>query len=328
MPNEVALNINLKDSSDNAPETGGVSADNPLDELESLPGIGGAMGQFSGLSGGANMASLAGSAGIVGAIVAGVSAVSQELSEKLRNSLETFAGAFSPETDAFGSVASSLKSASSGLDPIQDKFGINIGFLDDAFASLADTVTSVTSSLSSLSETAAQFNGELAMTQGQNEIREINTQIDRARRVGPDLARFSSAQSRADAALEEIKTILMENFLPSIASLAEFAAEILQIISAIWKAADSVGLKVNPIEYIRHIWKGLRDEFGFKDSDLEMFRETILFFLGPFAGVVREHIRNKDDETDEFVKQLEKFFDEGDFLAHVGDFDGPLPGGT
>lgn len=85
-----------------------------------------------------------------------------------------------------------------------------------------------------LADRLAPFSADIGLAKGAARARAVQGQFARAGRLGPELAQLVDSQSRVTEAINDIKTSLLEPFLPLIAELADrFAAFVEQMVPLI-----------------------------------------------------------------------------------------------
>lgn len=146
------------------------------------------------------------------------------------------------------------------------------------------------------------------------EIRRINTELQRSDAIGDDMAAFIDARSRAEENLEEIKTALLEQILPAVVLVMEGVESGTKVLVAIKR----VGEDLMP----DGVGAGLKDFIQWLSTKgIPIFELVLTLMAGPFAILVKKKLDEMDKETDApWLKELEDFLNPGKFMA-----EGKLP---
>jgi hypothetical protein len=137
------------------------------------------------------------------------------------------AAAVPAEAEAGGAVAAGAAGGPAGLIA-----GIavvaTVGAAARAFSALTDSVHKVDRTFTELSSRLAPFNGRLAFAQAQARTQQTLLDIERAGRLGGDLAKFTDERARLSREVQRLATELESAVLPAINGAATLLADVVQ----------------------------------------------------------------------------------------------------
>lgn len=219
----------------------------------------------------------------------------------------------SERADPLTSNLTRAQEATKGMDPLQALTGINLQIHDDLMRAFAEGLKTAIKGLDDMAEGMTEFSGDVAGATAEAENRRIMTELNRAERLGPDMARWVEARSEASESIEEIKIMLLQEVLPLFANAAENLAMLL-------KAANL---------WIR-MWESLETKWSiaFKVTDFA----ANMHWMTQILNMLRKWLRNQLDEADKMdvklMEDLEEFLDPKNFLANILPGMNPPAGGA
>jgi hypothetical protein len=121
-----------------------------------------------------------------------------------------------------------------------------------------------------------KYSGAVATAVGQAEIRRIQVQLNRDARIGQDIAKFVTNQSRIEVALEGIWTSIMRAILPLVEAVSSILAAFLERFNqVITEDLESIRkILIDGIEMIRKVLAYLGDIPWLPDALHNFFREN------------------------------------------------------
>ena len=169
-------------------------------------------------------------------------AISQKLNEAVVGATErTFsAERGDPVSGALGRISSSTKV----LDPLQALTGINLNPLDDTLRTFIEAIDTAVHGLDQMAEAMTSFSGEVSAAQAQAEVRRIQTEMLRAKELGPEMSEFITSRSEMREGWEEIKIAIVNEVMPLINTFMEIISggiEILVLIKDLFTDAGIIG---------------------------------------------------------------------------------------
>lgn len=149
------------------------------------------------------------------------------------------AGAGAAEAAGAGAVAAGAAGGPVGLVA-----GIAVvaavGAATRAFSALTGSVEKIDRSFTELSSRLAPFNGRLAFAQAQARTQQTLLDIERAGRLGGDLAKFTDERARLSREFQRLATELEAAVLPAVNGAAELLADTVQGIRESMSAASEL----------------------------------------------------------------------------------------
>lgn len=187
-----------------------------------------------------------------------------------------------------------------------------------ALGLVATVAVKANQSLKGLAEQSAEYSPEVAEATARSEIREMMSEMKRAQRIGPELARFEDARSRFESAMESIGTRLIELGLLIVKPLEP----ILNALSTIIELMMALGQPI--VESLKVIVDVVTLQFGSIPGDLKNLLESITTMPDKLKKAFEDDEANL---TDPFGAELDKMFNTAAPLFGR-DFRPPLPRGN
>jgi hypothetical protein len=118
------------------------------------------------------------------------------------------------------SMLSGISGAASALSAIPGPAGMVAAGLSVAASAVGGFIDAV----SGYADKLSPYSPQIAMAQAQAEVTQVLRDMERAQKLGPDLAKFIEAKSRLDQSWEDAKVAFMQKVVPSLTKIVEFLA--------------------------------------------------------------------------------------------------------
>jgi hypothetical protein len=239
-------------------------------------------------------------------IAAGENSIGAQLSSLFSNAAQggiggTIGGLVGSATGSptVGGLAGAGASALAGAGPA----GLAIGAFLSAVTIGTEVLTSLFNRLDALEPEIAQFSGAVASAAAMRGVTEIQTNLDRAERIGPELAALIDARADMAKSLASIETSLLSVIIPQ---LTEFITNVNTILG--------------PVATVAEVAADIRKKL---DMVIDILNASA---RGPMVGMIMlvgkyilKWFGEKGPDENDLVKQLMGVVDPVNFLL-----DGPL----
>jgi hypothetical protein len=164
------------------------------------------------------MSALAG-AGVAGAIVAAVGMLKQQI-----------AGAISGAGQVAGKFAAG---DASGIGDAFDSVAGKMGVFGAALTGARQAVDMVVDGFESLAGRLARFSPDLAVVKAQDRVAQIQGDIRRAQKLGPELAEFTRARTDFKQGAQDLMADIAKEMLPLVTTLVDMAKGIFPLVKTV-----------------------------------------------------------------------------------------------
>jgi hypothetical protein len=223
-------------------------------------------------------------------------------------------------------VTQATGKAAGFIDPLEALTGINLNPVDDIIKGFTDSIQAAVRGLDAMVDVTAEFSAEVAFEQAQTENRRIQTELNRASELGPELARFAKTRSESAEHLEEIKIAIINEFLPVVNKVVETVGEGVKILVAFKRTLEELGIIGDDGAGV------LKAAFDIITSPLGVIGDGISLIAGqmtgPFAKLMRKHLAAIEREELAGMLEVDEFLQLDSFLEKVaaGTIPGSAPG--
>jgi hypothetical protein len=209
----------------------GAMAFRPVGAPTPPPALSAAVGGTPGVAGG-------GAAAAAGAFAGGIAAATLLVAEGAK--------AFS---NVMGATAVGIQFNGNKLMNGVASITENVPVLGQAVGGVIRSLTDLHQSVEATLARFAKYNGGLAVQQAQEQVRQIQRDMDRAQRFGPELSNLATARTSTNTKLDD----LMDRVAPLFLKLAEFGVDRLgdlaDLVSAIVESLAEIGISI--VEILR-----------------------------------------------------------------------------
>lgn len=161
-----------------------------------------------------------------------------EIANKISATLDSFArraGGFvgtmgAPASD---SVFDAAANVAGWTDPLQKITGLNLQLYDDVMLAFIHGLQAADKALMHLAETGRRWSPDLAFSMARQEMLNLQQEMYRSQRLGPQLVDFVDARGSATRTLNDIKMHLAETIIPLMTRLMETIDGVLQFFHAL-----------------------------------------------------------------------------------------------
>lgn len=166
--------------------------------------------------------------------------------------------------------------------------GISAGqLLGEAFSELVETVQAVDKALMQMSKDAAQYNAQVAQAQATAELRDMVSQMQRAERLGPQLAEFTDVRSQLAVDFQDAITEVAGPITEIFTGILEIGRDIMDIIIPLAEASNS-------------FYEWIKDALG-------QLPDAVKAFIAWFGVDKRDRDEKRAKETEDVLKQIDDF---------------------
>jgi len=137
-----------------------------------------------------------------------------------------------------GGIAGTMAGSAAGALGAMGPIGLAIGGIVLAGTALKESFQAMTKSIDGAVESVEKYSGAVAGAQAVAQVRELETRIERGRRLGGRLAGYVDIQSQVQRTLEEIRTEFISTLLPLVRNLLEVLNTGLQWWKKLWESLD------------------------------------------------------------------------------------------
>jgi hypothetical protein len=217
----------------------------------------------------------------------------QKLGESAGSAVRNTLGTASQLAGASGGEAAAMLGGMLGKVPI---FGQALSAATFAIKGFADAA-------SGMADRLAKYSPDIAAAKAQADMRGILRDMERAQKLGPELAKFVDMKARADQSWEDVKSAFMIKLMPTLIKIMETLGAILEGLGALERAVEVAN-----------------EETGGALGSL-------FDFLIPSAGVGLRLLKKTEEiEANTRKKNAETVSDFLDQAMGIGDLPGFVPG--
>ena len=173
----------------------------------------------------------------VGAVVGAAIALGQQVSAAAAEAITTIG--------RFGAVVATIDG--DGLAREFAVLGSKLPIVGVQMEALGGAVSSVIHGLDATAQRLASWNPQLLETQINNQLRDMFRDMERAERLGPDLARYAESRQNLKEQLEDIEERILSRLVPIVTRLLEAASVMVNDVERVLDFLGSINESLGPL---------------------------------------------------------------------------------